>query len=91
MPSPFPRATIGALTATLAVTLLAGCGTYEAPQPGKHAGPGEPRADIQCSYETPTASTFVRMRCDRATDLNARGEEQRRELESARMGGPAVN
>jgi hypothetical protein len=91
MPSPSPRAPIAATIAMLALTLLAGCGTYEPPQPGKHAGPGEPRADVLCSYETPTASTFVRMRCDRATDLNARGEEQRRELESARMGGTAVN
>jgi hypothetical protein len=88
MPAPRSRA---ACTATLTLTLMTGCGTYEPPKPGKHAGPGEPRADILCAYETPTASTFVRMRCDRAIDVNARGEEQRRELESARMGGTAVN
>jgi hypothetical protein len=91
MPASASRAAITAITATLALTLLAGCGTYEPPLPGKHAGPGEPRADILCSYETPTASTFVRLRCDRAEDLKARGEEQRRELEQIRPSGQLIN
>ncbi len=91
MPAHRSRTARVACTATLALTLLAGCGTYEPPQPGRHAGPGEPRADIVCSYETPTASTFVRMRCDRAEDLKARGEEQRREIEQTRTSGPLIN
>ncbi len=77
--------------ASIMLALLAGCGSYEPPRPGQHAGPGAPPADIVCAYETPTASTFVRLRCDRAADLKGRGEEQRRELDSARMGGTAVN
>jgi hypothetical protein len=83
-----PRSRL-ALSAALALTLAA-CGTYEPPQPGRHAGPGEPRADILCSYEAPTASTFVRMHCDRAEDLKARGDEQRREVDSIRTSGPLV-
>jgi hypothetical protein len=88
MPLPFSRA---AFACILALSMLAGCGTYEPPQPGRHAGPGEPRADILCSYESPTASTFVRLRCDRAEDLKARGEEQRREIDQNRTSGPLIN
>jgi len=79
------------LAGAFTLALLSGCGTYDPPQPGKHAGPGETQPDITCSYEAPTASTFVRLRCDRTQDLKARGEEQRRDVDSVRGGAQIIN
>ncbi len=47
---------------------LGACAGYEPAKPGLHYAPGEQRTDIRCSYETPTASRFMGMRCQRLED-----------------------
>ena len=86
-----PHATLqAAAILALASLALSACGTYEPPKPGVHRGPGEAQADIICSYDTPTASRFTQMRCDRREDAQARSENQQRDIDSVRTSGPLV-
>ena len=53
----------------------ASCASYEPPKPGVHRAPGDRVAESVCGYETPTASTFIQMRCRSAEDINRTAAE----------------
>jgi hypothetical protein len=74
----------------LASLLIAGCGTYEPPNPGKHQSPGEPAAEISCGYETPTATRFMKMRCRTVEDMKRTAEQARDAADSIRTPPPEI-
>ncbi len=80
-----PRAPISTL-ACIVVFGAAGC-AYTPPSPGQHRGPGEPRAETECSYDTPTATRFMSLRCQRPEDAAARGERDREAAREIRVPG----
>jgi hypothetical protein len=57
----------------LGAAVLPAC-SYEPPKPGMHVDHGNPRADITCMYEAPTASNFVVKRCRRTADMDHEAE-----------------
>lgn len=79
-----------ALGSALLLAGLSACGTYEPPKPGVYRGLGVADPDVQCTYETPTASTFVRMRCRRSEDMKAEADTARDSADSIRARPPEI-
>jgi hypothetical protein len=74
---------------------LAACATlsacaYDPPKPGVHTAYGEPRADITCVFEAPTASNFVAKRCRRTVDMDAEGEVARETADAFKTPVPSI-
>ena len=76
--------------ASVVAAALSGCGTDEPPKPGVHAGPLEVRADIRCAYEAPTATRFMKFRCEDTKDMADRAAHDQRMTDDIRPPPPTL-
>lgn len=78
------------LAAAAVAVSAASCASYEPPKPGVHRAPGDRVAESICGYETPTASTFIQMRCRSAEDINRTAADARDAADSIRTPPPNI-
>lgn len=74
----------------IASALVTGCGTYEPPQPGRHRAPGEAVAETTCTYESPTATRFITLRCRSTEDMKRTAEQARDAADTIRAAPPEI-
>jgi hypothetical protein len=67
---------------------LGACANYDPPAPGVHTNFGEPRAELACEYDKPTAMVIKSWRCRPTANMPEQEKRARETLESINIPPP---
>ncbi len=73
-----------------ALAVLSGCAAYEAPKPGVHRAPGDPKPEVVCTTENVPGTRFASTRCVTRADMDARGANDRETADNIRTPPPDI-